>query len=1465
MSLNDLQSALQQQADQHQNVVTITASVIVGASLTPRDGFDGLVDNFLRIQGGLSVTISAKIPAPTDDTLSFDGKVSLLGLSNADASIALVNEGGTGPVDLLLTLSLGDGWTFSRSFKSVDGAPFDSFAMNDAWYTFTTAPTGSFTWRKESIGIVQGLNFISTLALGGPFEMIGSLVKGLLPTTVVDFGGTIDPSTIGADGLGLPKMKMLASIDGSVNPIPSYFPLSDPRIGLTTGKDSSGNDTLQLSFIAAVTISGTVYGDLRTTLLPGSTTFSFWFIPSQPITPEIIIKLMAGEDFTKAIPSELSAIFKSVGLTGLGVSIDVKTLKVVWIGAAIGSTGPWQMGQFTMEQVTLRYTLLDPFGTRKSSFNFSATSTIFPDVFKGTFDVQITYSPSSKALGVGAGFTGSVSLNDLFKGLSGGSIDISSLGFDITFEDFSMAFSKNGNTYDYTLNGTAKVSFEMEVLGGKPTATFSAFVDSSTKSYKLTGGLLIGQSSFSAEADLGATNKVLKASWNALEGHYLGIKSIISAFGFTPPDFPDGLDLNLTSASISYDLVKKILTLEADSKNYGKAVFVGRKNPAGGWQFFFGIAVNQTIELTNMPLIKSVISDEETVEIRNIQVVIASGTLDKTAAGEINQSIDSGYPKVPTDGINAGVGLSMLFVAGSFQAPLTLSTGGSSSQGGGGNGGAFSLLAGSGSDMGGVSVPSSEGSDGTMWYDLQKTFGPVTFQKVGIRYKGSVLYVLMNASLSAGGLTIAVLGLGVGSPLTTFDPKFTIDGLAISFVEGPLDISGGLVGTIDPLNFYGELTLGFKELTIAALGAYAEVEGHPSFFLYAVLDYPIGGPSFFFVTGLAAGFGFNRRLLIPDITGVATFPLVQWAMGTGNPPGMNPGGDIGAQVTKVLTTLSSSGVVAPSLGDDWLALGIRFTSFELLDSFALLTVKFGSQFEIDLLGLSRLVLPPAPATPVAKAELALKASFSPDAGLLSVEGQLTPQSYVLSPDCHLTGGFAFYSWFGGPHEGEFVVTLGGYSPKFTPQPYYPKVPRLGLNWQVTSELTIKGELYFALTSSAVMAGGGLSAVWKSGGISAWFDVQADFLMVFTPFHYYISASIQLGASFRINLLFTHVTITIHLGVGLEIWGPEFTGKATIDLSIISFTIHFGASGQDTQTKVEWPDFVKQLMPKEGSGSSVNRMGVGRRAMRAMLGAAPADDAPPAVVQIVVSGGLLKTLSDKDGELNYIVSGEKFAMTTQTAIPAKTYQFSGHLTLAPDSQQPQRKGQVIQPNTDFGIGPTGTDSAGFTSTHSITIDSTEDSQFLAVRVLRNVPKSLWQKKDFDSHGVPQGVDPLNDTTIGDAVVGYTLVPYVAPPDHTLPIQIDNLKYTIDPNIQHFTWSDPYYPTTDSFAGETVPATIDASPATSNRPKLIDAMIAAGLPVSATVDVGDLANPSTNYLLAPPVLRYLGEQKSTGTSR
>jgi hypothetical protein len=50
------------------------------------------------------------------------------------------------------------------------------------------------------------------------------------------------------------------------------------------------------------------------------------------------------------------------------------------------------------------------------------------------------------------------------------------------------------------------------------------------------------------------------------------------------------------------------------------------------------------------------------------------------------------------------------------------------------------------------------------------------------------------------------------------------------------------------------------------------LKNHPSLFIYAILDYPLGGTSFFFVTGLATGFGYNRTLKVPTIDQIATFP-----------------------------------------------------------------------------------------------------------------------------------------------------------------------------------------------------------------------------------------------------------------------------------------------------------------------------------------------------------------------------------------------------------------------------------------------------------------------------------------------------------------------------------------------------------------------------------------------------------------
>ena len=109
-----------------------------------------------------------------------------------------------------------------------------------------------------------------------------------------------------------------------------------------------------------------------------------------------------------------------------------------------------------------------------------------------------------------------------------------------------------------------------------------------------------------------------------------------------------------------------------------------------------------------------------------------------------------------------------------------------------------------------------------------------------------------------------------------------------------------------------------------------------------------------------------------------------------------------------------------------------------------------------------------------------------------------------------------------------------------------------------------------------MAGLAISATWHSGPISAWFDATVDFFVFWQPFHYEASTHINLGASFSVKVWFVHVSVTIHVGVDLNIWGPPFGGKAVIQVSVISFTIEFGAKQEITP--VDWGNFKDSFLP-----------------------------------------------------------------------------------------------------------------------------------------------------------------------------------------------------------------------------------------------------------------------------------------------
>lgn len=563
---------------------------------------------------------------------------------------------------------------------------------------------------------------------------------------------------------------------------------------------------------------------------------------------------------------------------------------------------------------------------------------------------------------------------------------------------------------------------------------------------------------------------------------------------------------------------------------------------------------------------------------------------------------------------------------------------------------------------------------------VQRALGPLQCQKLGLGWVQSdrVLSLLLDGGVHLDMLSLDLYGLTIGLPVTSpgdFSKyELDLDGLGLTFTSGQVELSGAFARLgpdpqADPprtfTEYDGEVLIKGGTFAISGIGSYAYVTppgggGYASLFIFGAFDGELGGPAFFFVTGIAAGFGYNRGLVLPDMNGVPTFPLVAAASDPSTLGGLPP------DPAKALAGLGAA--VPPRRGEYWLAAGVRFTSFDLINSTALLVVEFGGELEIALLGVSWMSLPPPPAPgaePVRKyayAELGMQVRLLPSEGFFSATAVLTANSFVLDPACKLTGGFAFYVWFGSsPHAGEFVLTLGGYHPDFHPPDYYPQVPRLGFNWPMPGDVTISGDAYFALTPSAVMAGAGLQVLYSAGNLRAWFKAQMDALVEWAPFHYVVDISVSIGASYRVHLVFVTVTLKVELGASLTIWGPPMGGRVHVDWYVISFTVGFGADESEKPPPLDWSNadgtgFAQTLLPHKTANASSRAAPAARsfavQAETFVAADAEADDSavePSGVLTATVKDGLLSTFKEGGDDI-WVVSSNHFTFSILTTFP-----------------------------------------------------------------------------------------------------------------------------------------------------------------------------------------------------------------------
>ncbi|SPJ78223.1 uncharacterized protein FTOL_06612 [Fusarium torulosum] len=616
--------------------------------------------------------------------------------------------------------------------------------------------------------------------------------------------------------------------------------------------------------------------------------------------------------------------------------------------------------------------------------------------------------------------------------------------------------------------------------------------------------------------------------------------------------------------------------------------------------------------------------------------------------------------------------------------------------------------------------PDAGGSEKGVKAPYKVKVGPLSVGNLGLWFKDGMIGVTLDATLIMGPLGLSLLGFAIGVPfggkyfLANPPPPSAIDwglsGLSLSMDKPPLTIAGGFTrDTSNPdveVMYTGGLIVGFKPWSFEAMGAYATVyktqiasgewvttidtkplsqfsllslqddvedangnevakadgEKRPTFtfsFIYVKMNGPLFSVGFADVAGLVGGFGINSDITLPTVEQVISFPFVAER-------------DSSKESTPVerMQDLMEGSWFRPAEGLYWAAAGARVTAFQMFAANIVLVLQFGNgNLLFGIFGVATCDVPALEA-PVkfAHVELGIVCTFDVNSGIFKFEAQLSPRSFVLAPQCHLTGGMALFSWTKGDHSdsdpknqisaGDWVLTIGGYHRAFFPPKQYPKPPRLGISWSLSSCLSVKGEAYFAITPKVCMGGGKIRAALSIGLLYAWFDAFMDFLMNFDPFYFQMTARVSVGVRFTLDLWLVTIRISVEISAGLDLMGPPFGGVVHVDFWVFGFDIKFGASPKPPPAI--GLDRFFQVATKSGSSSASSSQGLlgGSNGVRSEAKPQPDTAAilltcetgllPP--IQDMKAKSVTSTMGDNPEDDKWYVKGGNFTLNASFQIP-----------------------------------------------------------------------------------------------------------------------------------------------------------------------------------------------------------------------
>ena len=452
---------------------------------------------------------------------------------------------------------------------------------------------------------------------------------------------------------------------------------------------------------------------------------------------------------------------------------------------------------------------------------------------------------------------------------------------------------------------------------------------------------------------------------------------------------------------------------------------------------------------------------------------------------------------------------------------------------------------------------------------LHVTLGPLTIADIRLAIATASNAVSLSAGVTAsaqiGPVGVVVSDIGVELSLTSVTPPACgtfgdLDlgfgfkppsGIGLSIEAGGVVTGGGFVFHDATQSLYaGSLMLSLNEtLTLSAFGLIATKmpDGSPGYsmivFITAEDFEPIPLGLGFTLQGIGGMVAINRTFDQDVLRAGMQNDTLKTLLFPQNPV---------ANAPAIIRSLASA---FPARGGSYL-LGILakigwFTP-TLIEFDLALILEFGGRERLLVLGRISSILP-SPDNDLVRIILDAIGVLDFDQDTAAIDAMLVDSRLVHK--YALTGAAALRAGWGSAQSTDFVLSIGGFNPRFAPPAGVPPLARVAIALSSGNNPRLTCDAYFAITSNTIQFGAEAQLYAEAYGFSVSGDVGFDVLITRLPLHFI--------ADFRASVQLKHGSDNLFkVSVEGELEGPQplrLSGKASFEIFWCDFSVHFDAT------------------------------------------------------------------------------------------------------------------------------------------------------------------------------------------------------------------------------------------------------------------------------------------------------------------